>query len=158
MTLFPPADPQWLISLSWCDAYEYTGCPRALGSWLLEGTQMVVRTQEVRGCLDFLRDSSSQYWDDEHGIWLGFLRLHLGYFVVLKIICLVKNLSMNINGLRMEIGNQPFNGARLILQQCLRISDENCVAVGFLLLGRTTREALSSWKGLLVLWGFLRSM
>lgn len=65
---------------------------------------------------------------------------------------------MTINGLRMGIGNNPSNGARLILQQCLRASDENGVAVGFLVLGRTTREALSSWKGLLVLWGFLRSV
>lgn len=61
------------------------------------------------------------------------------------------------NELRMEMRNNSCNGVRLILQQCLHITDENAVAVGFLLLGQTTREALLSWKGLVALWGFFRS-
>lgn len=57
----------------------------------------------------------------------------------------------------MEMRNNSCNGVRLILQQCLHITDENAVAVGFLLLGQTTREALLSWKGLVALRGFFRS-
>lgn len=57
----------------------------------------------------------------------------------------------------MEMRNNSFNGVRLTLQQCLHIADAVAVAVGFVLLGQTTREALLSWKGLVALWGFFRS-
>lgn len=53
--------------------------------------------------------------------------------------------------------NNSFDGVGLILQQCLHVADEVAVAVGFVLLGQTTREALLSWKGLEALWGFFSS-
>lgn len=59
-----PAIPQCLISLSCCDAYEYARCPCTLRSLFLVERQLVVRIQEVRGCLDLLHffcDASSQY-------------------------------------------------------------------------------------------------
>lgn len=54
---------------------------------------------------------------------------------------------MNMNGLRKQVGNAGFNGVRLALRLCLPMADENRVAVGFLVLGETTREALLSWRG-----------
>ena len=49
----PSAVCQCLISLS-CDAYNYARCPCALRSLLLVGGQLVVRIQEVRGCVDLV--------------------------------------------------------------------------------------------------------